>query len=253
MSKYTDRMDLEYLVIDLYDYTYFNYDVSFSKNALDYYSFGGFCEDEHHFFQNKNFEGLPLHDWLEKYRNWELSADEMELRKQLFQLPFCDNPWWAEDFPSIKSSPDYYGDYIPNIWRTNTALNKINSLPLSMVGGHTNAFQRNEKTIAENVDALDRLLTLARQYNKDIKIFCVMLPRYYLLERNNEYVFASWKIDFMRIIEHLKQKHKFTFFDFKGSTEFSGNGYFYQDEAHFNTIGARAFTACLNKLIQANK
>lgn len=43
------------VIIDMYTYTYFNYDVSLSKQAIDYISENRFKDDLHNYEKNKNF------------------------------------------------------------------------------------------------------------------------------------------------------------------------------------------------------
>ncbi len=52
-QKYRSKIeDLEYMVFDMFDYHYFNFDTSMSRNAHAYYTWGIF--DPHNFAQNKN-------------------------------------------------------------------------------------------------------------------------------------------------------------------------------------------------------
>lgn len=244
MEQYSNQFHLDYLIFDLYDYTYFNYDVSLSGNALDYYRYGGICGDFHHLYDNK------LSKITDKQPvTYEIAVTEQELNvsRMLFGCLYNkENWWWRCDFPNYSMAPDYYGQFIPNIWKLENTLKQCDALPLSMVGGHTSAFKRNEDTIKENTVLLRKLLDKCKEINPNMKIFFVLLPRYYLLERNNEYVFAEWKIEFYNILKSLKKDYQFEVMDFKGCRQFSENNYFYTDPAHFNAVGANAFTSELN-------
>lgn len=56
MEQYAEKIEnIKYAIVDLYDYTIFNYDASLSNQILFYWSHGGIMEHLHNFRRNKNY------------------------------------------------------------------------------------------------------------------------------------------------------------------------------------------------------
>ena len=77
--------NIKYAIIDMYTYTYFNYDISMTNNAVLYYENSGYREDEkHNFDNNKNFTGT-IQEELDKrqqmYEDREESSFQDEDKK----------------------------------------------------------------------------------------------------------------------------------------------------------------------------
>lgn len=105
-----------------------------------------------------------------------------------------------------------------------------------------------DSTIKENIRHFNDLLRSAYNYNPDIKIFCILMPRY--IEAYNEVraIYAPWKERFYTIIKCSQREHPFTFFDLT-EDEIAKNREWYFDASHFNYYGAIQFSQQLNSIL----
>ncbi len=229
MAEYGTRLqNLEYIILDLYDYIFFNIDLSLGHYFFEYFYLGGLYEP-HNFAENKNFS-RNLKD--ELFDIYGIILGEGEKRRILDKI--------------------FSNSNIQPIIRPNDVWNYIDKdAPLSpnwMIGSGIR--KRFEKTIEENMDIMIHFLESIRKKNKDMKIIFTLIPKYITMEKAAEPFMKEWKEEFHHVIAHLCSKYQAFFWSYKQCREISENPRFYLDTRHLNTVGARAMTTILNKGLQ---
>lgn len=245
-SNYSNKLkDMEYLVLDMYDYTYFNYDTSMTKQALRYYSFGGYNLDPHNLEKNSNYNGASALDEIIDHFRWMMYQGIHEENMGLWDALF-DNVY----------AQNHYMDFNSDFGRSNTLrcisdegvrkydIDKADTLKVD--SGIIR--QRYDTTIEENTEIFYKILRMAYEWNPQMKVFVVIIPRYIEVQKKIAEVYQPWKELFYRIIDDAKQKYPFTFLDFSGH-EVATKTYHYTDVSHMNYFGAVKFTEVLNRCI----
>ena len=185
-ENYPERMKgIQYLILDMFDYTYFNFDISLSKTVFYYYSYGGYVLDEHNFGKNKSVhcsfdEGMKT-STSKKYK--DITEDQITL--------------WYSLFGDVHKKDGYKGyKEIDEIYKRNRIVDddavKRYEYEQSIV---KNVF---ENTISENIAVFDRIIELARSINPDIRIVCVILPQYIKGMDCNQDLYFAWKERFIK-------------------------------------------------------
>lgn len=235
LSNYRGKIsELKYLIIDMFDYTYFNYDVSLSKTAVSYYYYyGGYTLDAHNFAQNKNFDYSFEHMrmLLQEKKLEGITGEKMILWETIFdnvheKMQYCefDNPVKLFERARIVKAKDL------EEYQVCTSIVK-------------NTYQ---ETIKENIGYFYELLDLVYKINPDMKVFIILLPRYAKAEEMAVGAYAGWKKLFYDIIEETGKEYPFQFIDFKGHEISQERACFY-DVSHLNYYGAVKFTNLLNE------
>lgn len=231
--------NLKWILIELYDYTIFNYDVSLGTQCIFYWAHGGYIEDKHNFSMNTNYNRTVEQLLDEEGYYYPISNNkvrdeifDIELIKKYFGEMFSDKePIWLgyNDFPlesqfrgHISSEPNFPGN-------------------LHFMG-HT----RYPETIEENTYILEQLVRSIREVNHNTRIMFILMPRYILMENLHRSFMQDYKNEFDDYILRYKKSYNIEFYDFKGLEEISGNPYFYKDTAHLNYYGSVAFTSYLS-------
>lgn len=240
ISTYRNKIqNLQYLIFDMYDYTYFNYDVSLSeRSSTNYYSWGGFMLDAHNFNQIKSFD---------------FSFDElikMILAKRYENINEIQLRLWNELFGKVYSYNEYRDfDNCPDIFlRTKIVSDKEIEEFQANVSVVKNYFQH---SIRENIQHFYHLLDLAYGINPSMKIFCILMPRYCETWDRIKSEFSIWREVFYSIIGEAQNQYPFILLDFT-EDEISKCREWYYDASHFNYYGAIQFSKLLNKLISSN-
>lgn len=240
-QKYRDSfINLKYVIIDLFDWVYFNYDTSMASNALNY--LGNVMNIDgisHHFKRNKLYE--------EKQRNIEksylLSTDKVLEETHKRQL--------AELFGDI-----HQNEYIFNSYQSKVSVNIIDKADDNYLKpDYMPAIAKRHfpETIKENIDIFKDILEFLYNINNQIKIYAVLLPRYNTIETIHKTLYQQWKKEFMEIIHNIKKSYNFEFISYKDYQPISGNNNFYADVSHLNLTGSIALTSLLNEtLIKQN-
>ncbi|ADL50498.1 SGNH/GDSL hydrolase family protein [Clostridium cellulovorans] len=239
IKNYPDKIkNLRYAIIDMFDYTYFNFDVSLSNKIIHYYSWGGYHKAYHNYLENKRYSP-DINDELSK-KNFKiiesLSSQELTLRDELFENMYDDTQCKLfNDFPSASNRNK----------RIEKGFNDF-CMPDHMP---KHAKKRYQKTIDENISYFDEILNSLHTINANIKIYIVLIPRYDAVEEIHRIEYVNWKREFEEIIYKFQQKYQFKYLDFKDYKQISNNNNFYYDTAHLNYDGATAFTNLLNSHI----
>ena len=232
---------MKYAIIDLYDYSYFNYDTSLSASSVKYLTFGGFNLDKHHFDENKshNLSFEETLSVLEQNRYENISDTDLLIWEQLFTdvYEFANYELFNSNFEPLGTRLSVVPDSaIQNYQYNRSAVTKL--FP---------------ETIKENAENLEKILCLLQKVNPDIKIFTVLLPKYVETEALDAKEITKHIPIFHKIIDDLHQKYNFTHLDFKKISELSYDKNLFNDANHFNYFGALKFTSELNKYIFDNK
>lgn len=222
--------DLEYVIIDMYDYSYFNVDTSRGKNAVNYYLYwDGYIWDGHHFNENKNFNinFQQLKDIIDSQAHGGLAAGEMEL----FQFIF-------PDALSLTDYHDYDDDFkVKNIMQVVTQ----EELDAYVIDSSVMTKEFTE-TWQENENAFEEILKILRKLNADMKIKIVLMPRCKCIEERMEKYDRMLAPKFFAVLHKMQQKYGFEIFDLKGLQEISSHREYYYDSEHLNRNGAEQFT-----------
>ena len=241
LANYRSRIaDLKYLVIDMFDYTYFNYDVSLSKTAVSYYYYyGGYILDAHNFAGNKNFD---------------YGFEQMRRLLQEKKLAGIDHEkmlLWEQIFDNVHAGTQYreFGNPVKLFERARIVKKKDLDEYRVCTSIVQNTYQ---DTIKENIAHFYELLHLAYQLNPDLKVFVVLRPRYAEAEKMAAQAYAGWKKIFYDIIEESGRQYPFRFIDFKGH-EISQERACYYDISHLNYYGAVKFTHLLGTYMGLDK
>lgn len=217
------------VIIDMYTYTYFNYDVSLGSQAIEYISENGFKDDLHNYSRNKNF-------------NINLK-EELEKEKYLFEEVF--------NVKDIRILKDYIDtgkiDKCTLEFIHNKSMNKNEIQSIYKLYGET-SIQKNiyTDTEKENIHIFENILSLLKETNNNIDIYIVLIPQYCKVEKILKIKEKEWKSRFYNIINSFKLKYKFKVLDFKNCEEISANEKYYFDAGHLNDLGAKEFTKLLN-------
>lgn len=239
MEKYRDKVkDLKYIVFDMYDYNYFNFDISRSRQAISYYKDGGFCADAHNFMMNKFYNSNTFEDiimYLQSMKYEGILGTQVELWEKLFE------------------NVHIYDDYDEFV--INKELSKrVNMIPRDCkddYGTQSAIMQRSfADTIQENINSFYHILDLAYEWNPQMQIYVLLMPRYIQAEKQEkeQMVYTRWKEQFYSVILQAQEQYKFTFLDWK-EHEISYCSNYYEDVSHFNYFGAMKFTEILNNYI----
>lgn len=239
LEKYRDKVkDLKYIVFDMYDYNYFNFDISRSRQAISYYKDGGFCGDAHNFaknnfYNNNTFENTIMYLQSMKYEG--ILEAQVELWEKLFENVHTYNN---------------YDEFV-----TNRELSKrVHMIPKDCnddYGTESSIMQRIfENTIQENINSFYHILELAYEWNPKMEIYVLLMPRYVQAEKQERElaIYPKWKEQFYSVICQAQERYQFTFLDWK-EHEISYCSNYYEDVSHFNYFGAMKFTEILNNYI----
>lgn len=217
--------NLEYIVIDLYDYIEFNIDISMTSYYLDYMYNGGLQGDEHNYKKNKNFNN-PLTE--EMFKNYYviLEGEKQESLDHIFDN--CNT-----EFDTEPNNRWYHIE--ADTW-----------LPAGPIIG-TVTTKRFDYTVQENLNIIVKFIEKIRSVNHKMKIVFTLLPKYITVEKATELSMGVWKEEFEQIISDICSNYQIHFLNYKDKKDISNNHMFYYDPRHLNTIGARAVTAILNE------
>ncbi len=237
ISNYYDKIkNLKYLIFDMFDYTYFNYDVSLSKTAGIYYNNNGFTLDSHNFHANKSFQDTSFDKII-----------EFILMKRVQGTNTSQWNLWNELYANIHSHNQYdaYTTYMNISKRTRIVTDEEIEEYNADTSIVKNIFH---DTIRDNIQFFYRLLNLIYGINPSAKVFCILMPKYYAVQKKSEALYAPWKEMFYEIMEASQKNYPFTFLDLKDN-EISQSRTNYFDISHLNYYGAIQFTQLLDTII----
>ncbi|CDM70310.1 hypothetical protein CM240_3193 [Clostridium bornimense] len=249
--------NIKYAIIDMYTYTYFNYDISMTNNAVLYYENSGYREDEkHNFDNNKNFTGTiqeeldKRQEMYEKNQKISLQDKDKMYQLEIFNKLFDRNTMDVTfDYKDINIYKDYCVDFPLRKDREKIISDEeIEELKRTETPSSLQTFQFS-KTLAENRTVFREILKLLNEINENIKIYLVLIPEYNERELYLQKQEKFWKESFYRTLEIFRENFKFTVLDFKDYKELYANRDYYYDSGHLNYKGSVEFTELLNNYI----
>lgn len=231
--NYKEKIEnLKYIILDMYTYTYFNYDVSLSKNAFDFIYNNGFEKNTHNLNKNKNYSSKYITKISENLD--EYIREILEKTMKLDYIKRDDN------------------GYILNNSENNNILDEeeIKRYNINSLGYSSIQKNRYTDTENENIKIFEEIINEVVEINSEIKIYLVLIPRYKIKEDKLKSVESIWKNRFYNILKKLKLKYNFEVLDFKEYEDISNVREYYSDLEHLNYNGAIKFTKLLSNKIE---
>lgn len=229
VHKYGKRLrKLKYLVIDMFDYNYFNFDASLCKLFFSHLEYGGIIK-KHNYDRNRNYVNT-----FEEELFLRLGVKKQSSQKQVLQELF------EEDY-AIEQVVEPYSRY--------KSISHETSLPM----GHFQAGivkERDETVIQENVCNFEKLLSAIFHFNPKMQVVLVLFPKYITLEETKDVFMGTWKKEFEEIIKQYVGKN-IHFFNYKFCNGISENVRLWQDIEHLNTVGAKCMTSIIEEDLKA--
>lgn len=238
LENYYEKISqIKYVVLDLFDYTYFNYDLSKSKSIIQYLADGGYRLDSHNYSENKNFnfsfeEALS---YIKREKSTPIVQDQANAFENIFDKVqnITASSYYETSFQEILS---FRMSHITDI------SSKYNLTTTSIV---RNIY---ESTINENIQLFEIMLDALYSINPDLKVYAVLIPRYSEYQQTIDFAYEGWKKYFYEILSVFQEKYPITLWDLK-KDEISEHPEYYYDTSHLNYYGAMVFTKKISKLI----
>lgn len=229
-------VSVKHVIIDMFDYSYFNYDISLARYALVYYNTAGCFWGPHHFNENKayDFSFDELKESIELKHDADISDEEKQIWDNWFGQYFE-----LEKYDSVRS------DYSLEVC-TKEEAEKFDYGDI--------AYNTFPDTLEENRKLFKQLLDLILAINPQMSIHLILLPRSPEVEKreiSNEYI-QVWKDYFYKEITYFNELYSFDFWNLKedNDLDLSMNDYF--DAVHLNLFGAIKVTNAIVNNIYGN-
>lgn len=232
ISNYWHKIkNVKNIILDMYDFNYFNFDLSLSKVILHYIEVGGYYMDNHNIENNRNFDNFVSTTQIKEYYRMQ----------QLETIKSEDVSIWQMLFSNIykmHANTDYY-----NYWNTETRLKKYDLEQTITYEGHVcDEKNRYEHSIKENIGLFDQLLDLIYKTWPDVNLSIIILPLPKAWkEFRHSKRYEEWETEYMDIISKTNEKYPFKFKSYLDDKICDDLRYF-QDKDHLNYIGAVKFT-----------
>ena len=232
---YMLMQDIKYAVIDMFDYTYFNYDTLQTGECETYLEESGFiCENR--LLCNQ----VLVEEINEKLRTRWSEGTNNEERELLNEI-----------FPKIEEAdPGVYREWVILEERkhnlTEKEINEYKEKPF-FSSIQLKVF---EATLEFQIDNFYKMIHFLKRINPKIKIYLLLIPKYCEVEEMESTVNSMWKKLFMEIVNKIQNEYSdIELLDLKNYKQFSTEKENYYDLTHFNYIGAQRFTEYLSNLI----
>ncbi len=222
--------DLKYVVVDMFDYTYFNFESMLTGATIDFFRSSGMdCPEEFNVMGNKNVSQTadelnaflktqwPHSNGYEKNVIWEVFGDMIDQDEHAY----CDYPLVDRERTISQNMIDQYRECAD-----------ITSIQVNIF----------EESIERNTRYLACLLDFLLEKNPDIKIFLCLLPKYRSVEDFEESQFSVWKEFFEETLVKMQGQYPFVYLNYKKDQEISDHKEYYWDLTHLNYDGSVCFT-----------
>ncbi len=233
---YESINELKYVVIDMFDYTYFNFD-TLMTGAYDLFleESGFLCEER----CNWNKAQLPqqINDILQARWQEGRTTEQQELLDTIF--------------PNMREADD-------SIYKGYTVLKeRKHVITEDEIKEYKNSptvtslqFRVFENTIEFQISNFEKILQILQKINPQMQVFLLLMPKCFEVEQSEKQYNERWKPFFSEIISEFQQQYPFIrLLDFKEFEVFSKNRSWYEDLSYFNYFGACKFTGFLAEVL----
>lgn len=233
---------LEYAIIDMYDYTYFNYDVSLSKNAIEYYRHSGFRDNDSHNYKKNRYFNRSIQEEI-----INIDKEDLNLFNELFENNKIDI---NSDYKKTGAFDRRFDDF---------ALKKdtVKCITDKEIDEYKNTFKESsiekkcfKETIKENKIIFDDIMSVLTSINPEIKIYLILLPVHKEMIQLKRNINLYLKENFYNILKEFEEVYNFKLLDFYEHKEISSQDNYFYDIHHLNYDGATIFTKMLNSYIE---
>lgn len=233
--------NLKYVVIDMFDYTYINFDTSLASVGGAYlWNNGGYILDPHHFDDNKNYS-FTYADMISQMKSEidsQLGRGNYEAFTEIFD-EYEELKLYCRDKTSLS------GRGIPERMKTYVYDEEAENISF----GNGLIHKVHNETISENIDILNELLKMVYGFNPDMKVIFLVMPQNGETNRHKENELAMWKEMFYEVVDTMKKMYPVELWDMK-NCELSEDLNNFWDFAHLNYIGAIKFTDLFDEKIR---
>lgn len=211
IDKYGSRFPkLKNVIIDLWDWHYFNFDVSRGNVFSNFLQCGG-CITMHH---------RPYTDFLGgEIRGRSLFIDEYIGRRSY------ENDRWGYISPDAPIDKELLNSGI-------------------VLKKNADTIRENESLLDEMMEKL------IRWKSGGLNLIFTLIPRYLSMENAEEELMQDWEKIFWEIVEPVCTKYGVKFWNYKRNREIYANHRFFADISHLNTVGANVLTSLLCRDLQ---
>lgn len=211
--------NLKYVWIDLYDYNYFNYDVSRADYYIKEILAGGLVE-KHNFDLNTSYS-CNFEDFLLTEAGLDYKSDKSIMKDLFDEYLACD----------LSAYSDAYDKFCDEI---------VQAKDLMVLK------KRHKKTIIENYKLLTDILELLKNEYPSIKTIFTLLPQYSSFEKISKQFLNEWEHEFESKINDICETYHVLYRNYKGYKGISDNRELFRDIRHLNSIGAKCMTSIID-------
>lgn len=226
--------NLKYVVIDMFDYTYFNFESMLTGATIDFFRSSGLdCPEAFNEMGNKNISQSAdeLNAFLQT--QWPHSNEyEKSVLHDVFgnmidkdEHAYCDYPLVDRERKMTQEKIEEYRKCA-----------NITSIQVNIF----------EESIERNMRYLACLLEFLLEKNPEMKIFLCLLPKYKVVEDFEESRFSFWKEFFEETLVKMQGRYPFIYLNYKKDQEISDRKEYYWDLTHLNYDGSVCFSKKLS-------
>lgn len=231
-SKYGKHLGrLKYIIIDMCDYNYFNYDLSRGWRLFDYFSLGGIVR-KHNYDINKNYT-KPFEEELFNQLGIVSGTREDGVRKYEEILAELFYNWFAIDKPI-------------NEYERWNCIKQHPAVETDIFSGSITLVE-NEEVIEENIKTFQEILVTIKDFRADMRIVLALFPRYATVDQLKYMAAGHWESKFHEVMSKVLADEYVYFKDYKFCKGVYDNRRLYYDPIHLNTIGGRCMTSIIEE------
>ncbi len=239
IKKYPEKLaGLKNVIIDMFDYTYFNYDTSLSRNAVTYFVKSGGILLAHHFDSNKNMTNDfdSVLNSIDYYHYRRVTENQVMIWDKIIVPDIFGAPLY-KGYTTMPFLANRTYKFVPG---EDKALSFLNS---SLI------HKKHPETVKENEALFLSVLEYLYALNPEMNIHLILFPQHISSRKDDDYLMEQWKEYFYgKISEYRSRFNNISFHDFK-YCDISRESDLFADIDHLNYEGAVLFTQMLNNLI----
>lgn len=242
IKKYPEKLaNVKYLIFDMFDYTYFNYDTLMAGECETFLEASGFeCEFRNGIEKQRDVNKLNS-ELFEFWREGTKKDKKRELLELVFpKMKIKNNEWYKV----------WKDDLLDHTW----TLSENDIMLYNITPSYsTIQLQVYEKTIQFQINAFEKFLNIVESVWPEAKVLGILLPKYDIVEKFEENVNEKWRPFFMKVIDFIEQKYEFfEFVDMKNTKNIDyvrKNTKYWWDMTHLNREGAIEITDHVNEIL----